>query len=227
MRKALTISLLIIAISLFPMLLEAKSSDKGHGILKPIRLPHSVVAYIYPEELNTGDLLTDGPSGDPILIRDKTVLIWVDLDPGRRFAHPTVYVLIDDEGTRLLDGMWWPVLNQKGILYGNQVGYAVDSLFELPTIPEAINVYFFHHHISPEDSLRDGPQGVPFNIRENTFFIWVDLMPLADFAHPTQYILISPDGVRLEDGMWFPFLNDVGILLGRRPASVHSIVTLN
>ena len=76
------------------------------------------------------------------------------------------------------------------------------------------HVFFYPHILSPQDILTDGPRGEPVEITEPTILIWVDYYPLADFAHPTGYVLISHKGVRLIDGRWSPFLNKRSILLG-------------
>jgi hypothetical protein len=87
--------------------------------------------YICPHELTPEDRLVDGPDGKEFKITDDTLLIWVDLHPDARFAHPTVYVLISAAGTQVEEGKWWPVLNGKRILYGSRNKLAVISPFEL------------------------------------------------------------------------------------------------
>jgi hypothetical protein len=75
-----------------------------------------------------------------------------------------------------------------------------------------IDVHFYPHALSPEDSLQDGPFGRKFNIREDTFLIWVDLFPGMFFAHETAYILVSQENVRIKKGNWWPVLNGKMIL---------------
>ena len=36
------------------------------------------------------------------------------------FDHPTAYILISSHGVRVEQGMWWPVLNGRRILYGKR-----------------------------------------------------------------------------------------------------------
>jgi hypothetical protein len=57
------------------------------------------------------------------------MLIWVDLYPNWRFAHPTLYILISGEESRIVEGEWWPVLNGERILYGVPSNYAIVSPF--------------------------------------------------------------------------------------------------
>jgi hypothetical protein len=81
---------------------------------------------------------------------------------------------------------------------------------------QPIAVHFYPHAISPQDSLQDGPFGKYLDIREDTFFIWVDLFPGMFFAHKTAYILISKGNIRIERGDWWPVLNGRTILHNER-----------
>ena len=75
-----------------------------------------------------------------------------------------------------------------------------------------INVHFYPHTLSPQDSLRDGPHGKKFYIQDETFFIWVDLYPDMFFVHDTAYIFITKDNVRIERGSLWPDFNRKMIL---------------
>jgi hypothetical protein len=86
--------------------------------------------FVYPEKLTEKDHLADGPSGGEIEIKSDTTLIWVDLAPDYRFAHPTEYVLISTKGTRTVRGQWWPVLNGKP-LFRNGKPYKVECPIKL------------------------------------------------------------------------------------------------
>ncbi len=70
-----------------------------------------------------------------------------------------------------------------------------------------IDVHFYPHSLSPQDSLHDGPFGKKLDIQEDAFLIWVDLFPGMFFAHETAYILVSKDSIRIEKGDWWPVLN--------------------
>ena len=174
-------------------------------------------AYFYPHELTMEDKLVDGPTGREFRITDNTLLIWVDLLPTAFFAHPTAYILISGEETRVENGEWWPVLNGKRILFGERDKYAILSYFELYSLAlhDDINIYIFPHVLTPEDKLMDGP-GDPIDIKNNTLLVWVDLYPDMRFTHPTIYILISADGVRIVEGGWWPVLNGKPILYGSK-----------
>jgi len=92
--------------------------------------------YVYPDKLTDKDKLTDG-TVSPIEIKSETTLIWVDLVPDARFAHPTEYILISPEGSRIVKGSWWPVLNGKA-LFRDGKSYKADfpvSLCEIPMYP--------------------------------------------------------------------------------------------
>jgi hypothetical protein len=70
-----------------------------------------VRVHVHPNKLVREDKLSDGKEGDAIELDGETLLVWVDLQPKAKFAHPTQYVLVSTKGTRTIKGMWWPVLN--------------------------------------------------------------------------------------------------------------------
>jgi hypothetical protein len=89
--------------------------------------------------------------------------------------------------------------------------------------PEPVMAYIFPHELNGKDSLQDGHGGRIIKIEDNTLLIWVDLEPAARFSHHTAYVLISPEGTRIEEGARWPVLNGLGILHGKpNPASVIS-----
>jgi hypothetical protein len=90
--------------------------------------PAGVQVFVHPEKLTAKDKLTD--RGSAIEIKSETTLVWIDLSPGARFAHATKYVLISADGTRVVDGTWWPVLNGKD-LFRNGTGYKVEFPIKL------------------------------------------------------------------------------------------------
>lgn len=90
-------------------------------------LDGDINVHIYPTLLTPEDELLDGPSERLFRIKDKTLLIWVDLHPDMRYVHPTKYILISAKGIDFIDGDWWPVLNGKSILYGNKNKLAIIS----------------------------------------------------------------------------------------------------
>ena len=178
--------------------------------------------HFYPHSLSPEDSLQDGSFGKNFDIREDTFLIWVDLFPGMFFTHETTYILISKGNIRIETGEWWPVLNGKTILYNEQSKYAFISPFELPLISEnefideKIIIHVYPHELTPQDQLVDGPAEQLFRIGDNCLLVWVDLLPEAFFAHPTAYILISSESIRVEHGDWWPVLNGKSILYGER-----------
>jgi len=47
------------------------------------------------------------------------------------FAHPTAYILMSREHIRAEHGNWWPTLNGKRILYGQQNKIGILSPFKV------------------------------------------------------------------------------------------------
>ena len=178
--------------------------------------------YFYPHSLSPQDSLQDGPYGKNYNISEDTFLVWVDLFPGMFFAHETAYILISKENVRVKRGNWWPVLNGKMILHNEHEGYALVSPFELSLISadgfidDKIAIHVYPHELTSQDYLTDGHHEKLFKIDDNCLLIWIDFLPGAFFAHPTAYILISRENIRVKDGNWWPTLNGKIILYGQK-----------
>jgi len=177
--------------------------------------------HFYPQTLVPRDILTDGLDGRAIRITEDTFLVWVDLAPEMFFEHETCYILISKNRIRIKKGRWWPVLNRKRLVMGGQGQFALISPFEVPRAPGnpprrgEIAVHVYPHELTSHDRLQDGPQERLFRIHGNSLLIWVDRLPGAFFAHPTAYVLISKQSVRVEEGIWWPELNGRKILYGQ------------
>jgi hypothetical protein len=71
-------------------------------------------------------------------------------------------------------------------------------------------VYAYPKKLTAKDKLSFGPgteQKKTIPIKGQTTLVYVDLMPDAWFAHPTQCILISTDGAQVIKGSWWLVLN--------------------
>ena len=200
----------ILIILLLPLSLFAQYSDLY------------IEAHFYPHSLSPQDSLQDGPYGKKFEITEDTFLIWIDLFPGLFFSHKTVYILISKDNVQVESGDWWPELNGKMILHNELSKFALISPFELPLISAGefienrIDIHVYPHELTSLDQLTDGPQEKLFMIYNNSLLVWVDLLPGAFFAHPTAYILISKENVRVEHGNWWPILNGRTILYGQK-----------
>jgi len=177
--------------------------------------------HFYPLVLSPRDTLTDGPDGRAFRINEDTFLVWVDLAPDMFFAHDTRYIMISKKRIRIKSGRWWPVLNRKNLFLDGKGQYALMSPFEMPQnrgnapTGEELAVHILPYELNSRDRLQDGPLERLFRIQNNSMLIWVDLLPGAFFAHPTAYLLISKQGIRIEDGIWWPELNGRTILYGQ------------
>ena len=201
--KKLSIFVLI----LFPLTLFAQGYDDHINV------------HFYPHILTPEDILQVGPDGKKIDISEETLLVWVDLFPDLFFVHKTAYILISKNRIRIKRGNMWPVLNGKMILHNELGKYAFLSPFEIPgngSIEDRISIHVYSHELNSQDQLTDGPTEKLFKLYDNCLLIWVDLIPGAFFAHPTAYILISKDDIRVEDGIWWPELNGKIILYSQQ-----------
>lgn len=209
---------------------EGRDSSGGDRPAGPIEV------FAFPYELTSDDKLVDGPTPDAasLPIDRETMLLWVDLEPDSRFAHPTLYVLITGKGIQVVKGNWWPVLNGKSLFRGpNQATVMSPTVLQRIRPQEAerpgtAEVFLYPYELTPRDELKDGPisDRVPFPIRSNTMLVWVDLLPDANFAHPTLYVLISAAGARVEEGQWWPVLNGRALFRGPNQAGVSSPMVL-
>lgn len=93
-----------------------------------IRGQKKAMVFIYPKKLTAQDKLSFGPGKDQIKtipIKEETTLLFVDLQPGARFAHNTQCILISSGGTRIIEGNWWLVLNGER-LFSDGKNFKVD-----------------------------------------------------------------------------------------------------
>jgi hypothetical protein len=183
-----------------------------------------VEAHIYPYRLGEGDKLSDGGKKE-FKVKEPTLLIWVDLLAGGKFAHGTEYVLISRSGTRVEKGAWWPVLNGN-TLFDTRNNPAVASPFlvdrHLKSTPFAVLPIYVKAHIYPYelklgDKLSDGGKK-DYNIKEPTLLIWVTVFEVdseprtrgerpKEEAKRVECILISRPGTRVEEVKGQPILN--------------------
>lgn len=105
------------ALSVLLLAQQVWSADGAKGVSE---VPHKAVVHVYDQKLSGSDALTDGPNGKRIEVTGETTLLWVDLNPDARYAHDTEYILINERGSRVVKGQWWPVLNGKDILRGEK-----------------------------------------------------------------------------------------------------------
>ncbi len=104
------------------------------GAAVPDKLSSAKVkVYFHPEKLTTKDKLSFGPDAEQkeiIPMSGETMLVYIDLKPGARFAHPTQCILISTEGVNVIKGDWWLILNGKP-LFRDEKSIKVDFPFEL------------------------------------------------------------------------------------------------
>jgi hypothetical protein len=94
--------------------------------------PGGANVYVYPKKLTPQDKLSFGHGSaqkKPIPIKKESTLVYVDLAPDARFAHPTQCILISADGAQVIHGDWWLVLNGKPLFRAGK-GFKVD--FPIP-----------------------------------------------------------------------------------------------
>jgi hypothetical protein len=110
LRWLLLASFAVICLVLWLRTPLAAVQDKG--------TPSKAKVYVYPQKLTSKDILSFGPDKmqkKTIPIKGETTLVYVDLAPNARFAHPTQCILISTEGARVVEGNWWLVLNGQDL----------------------------------------------------------------------------------------------------------------
>ena len=116
------------------------NDNNKYALISPFVLPinlvdryidDKVIIHVYPHILTSQDRLSDGSRRNMFRIGDNCLLIWIDFMPSAYFAHPTAYVLISKDFTRVEYGNWWPTLNGKTILYGQQNQIGILSPFKI------------------------------------------------------------------------------------------------
>jgi hypothetical protein len=104
-------------------------------IVSPYSIPTGdsdfILAHIYPEELESEDVLVDLEDVIDVASR-STFFMWVDMMPACFFAHPTVYILVTADNRIIVrEGQWWPTLNGKKVLFGSNATFGVGFPFLL------------------------------------------------------------------------------------------------
>jgi hypothetical protein len=217
--KRLTLGLALLGCVGWALVAVADDTSSPRRLVGLHRLTPSeaadVAVYAYWQVLTDTDRLQDGPEGEDLGLEGDTFLIWVDRAPGYRFTHPTAYILVSGDGVRVVDGGWWPVLNGQRILYGKQNHASIVSPLEVGSAhDDRILVHIYPEELGSGDVLADGDEVIDV-MSENTFFVWVDLLPDAFFTHPTAYLLVAADGrILVQDGGWWPVLNGKTVLYG-------------
>jgi uncharacterized Zn-binding protein involved in type VI secretion len=162
--------------------------------------------FLYPKTLTKEDKLKGADS--EIEIKSDTTFIWIDLAPDARFGHPTEFIFISAEGTKVVKGSSWPVLNGKDLFRDGkdyQVAFPVKLSGEKKDPPSKTNIFVYPKTLTKEDKLEGANSGI--EIKSETTFLWVDLMPDARFGHPTEFIFISSEGTKVIKGSKWPTLN--------------------
>lgn len=182
-----------------------------------LRIPQAFAhVFVYKQPLKSQDKVMDGHSETAIKVEDGAFLVWVDLMPYARFAHPTKYIIMGPKKTTVVQGNWWPIVNGEAIFNRTAPNYTIHLPFPLPPTQPAAQreLAAYPLALTTHDQLTDGPEGKPISIKEPTTLIWVDLQPGAKFAHPALHLLVSRDDARVIEGNWFPILNGKRILYG-------------
>jgi len=116
-------------------------------VLPELALSSDYIAFLYPEPLGSADALApyapatipDSVERLPYLIPypldGETWLVWIDLNPYARYAHDTLFVLIDstDGSYAIHQEQWWPVLNGDSLwveeaAYWSEANWIASSL---------------------------------------------------------------------------------------------------
>jgi hypothetical protein len=116
--------------AMFAVALALPASSRAED---PDKAPSSKAkVYVYPEKLTAKDKLSFGPGEEQkktIAIKGETALIYVDLMPDARFAHPTQCILISTDGAKVYKGDWWLILNAKPLFRDEKdfkVGFPIE-----------------------------------------------------------------------------------------------------
>lgn len=176
------------------------------------------VVYTSPTVLPANTVLSDGGYMNFPAFTDDTLVIWVDPHPGMKFTHETYYIFISADGTiSIEEGGWWPELMGSVYMYGQDPWMTKFPVYlfnsNSNTYP-AVKIYANPFLICPADVISDG--GSDGSIDDYALLYWIDLNPLAKFAHQTAYLIIPAEGKPfIKEGQWWPELNDDMILYGQ------------
>jgi hypothetical protein len=86
------------------------------GLVSPIEFD-GIAVHVIPTVVTPAHVLMDGDH-QRIPIERESVVLWVDLQPTAKFAHPTRYVVLDAAGGQVVDGHWWPTFGGRAKALG-------------------------------------------------------------------------------------------------------------
>jgi hypothetical protein len=159
--------------------------------------------FIYPALLGPGESVRDDHDGQTVQITEPTMLVWIDLAPGHRFAHPTCTVLISESQVNVHPGNGWAVIDDD-IRFPGESEALPDVVFPVRLGNALLHV--LPSEIRPEDALTDGVHGRLLPIQDRSLVMWLDLEPGGGFEHPTRYIVIGAQIAEVVDGRERPTL---------------------
>lgn len=159
--------------------------------------------FMYPALLGPGESVRDGHHGQPVQITEPTMLVWIDLAPGHRFAHPTCTLLISASQVDVHPGSWWAVIDDD---IGFPVGFEALPDVVFPVQLGNALLHALPSEIRPEDALTDGVHGRLLPIQDRSLVMWLDLEPGGRFEHPTRYIVIGAQVAEVVGGRERPTL---------------------
>lgn len=159
--------------------------------------------FIYPALLGPGESVRDGQHGEPVHIVEPTLLAWIDLAPGHRFAHPTCALLISESQLAVRPGDWWAVIDDE--IHFPDTSEALPGLVFPVRLGQAL-LHVLPGEIRPEDALTDGVHGRLLPIRDRSLVMWLDLEPGNRLEHPSRYIVIGAQVAEVVGGRERPTL---------------------
>ena len=166
----------------------------------------NIQVFVHPQLITPKNQLKLDPDHEPLELKEDKLMLWVDLAPTMRFAHPTRTILIGAESVEVYEGQWWVELDGRRYPeYGADYPSPVTPL-ELPSgAVDDPRLQFLPRVFAAGETLCDGEREIA--IEEPSLVAWIDLQPQAKFAHPTRYVIIGAREVRVLDGKWWPTLS--------------------
>lgn len=155
--------------------------------------------YTFPQLLTPENRLALEPGGPAMTLSENKLLIWIDLMPTYRYAHPTRTVLVGAGEVDVLEGQWW--IEVDGRRFADADGGTPAVL--APVALDGARVHVLPRIFMPGEALSDGKEA-KIEIEEPSVVLWIDRKPEAKYVHDTRYVILGARRARVVDGRWWP-----------------------
>gem|GEM_PF-1721203 len=173
----------------------------------------SLAFYRYPDRLPSGaevGYYQDPQPTEPYKASEPSWFFFIDDAPGMRWAHPCRYIFVPASGSKIsvINEQWPPdIYDALNLYYDLDTAIQTvisDILFDSLALKD---LYYAPNILAPGTKIVR-PSGGQIILEKYSWFIFIDDLPGAFYAHPCRYVLLELWGgkISIYDEQWPPDL---------------------